>query len=165
MDAAQQKSVQALIVTVTKALDLSIADEVPAWDLMVAVLANAVAISKKLEIDENEFFDLVVKVYGWTHLDRVETALNDRRREASESAGAHLAGARSARSEPGPACCVSGHARCSVIERSPCCPMRKSVSLRPFSIGRRPIRRSRKPSSAPQTWPVLASGWLAPCWR
>lgn len=72
MDAAQRESVQALIVIVTKALDVSIADEVPAWDLMVAVLANAVAISKKLDVDENDFFDLVVKVYGWTHLDRVE---------------------------------------------------------------------------------------------
>jgi hypothetical protein len=35
-------------------------------EVMLAVLAKAIGISKQLEMGEDEFFDLVVRMYEWT---------------------------------------------------------------------------------------------------
>jgi hypothetical protein len=47
-------------------------DGEPACDVLVALMARSIGLSKQLEIGEDEFFDMVVKMYEWTHIEQVE---------------------------------------------------------------------------------------------
>ena len=73
-DAERKARVERLVEVIGRALDASRdADVAPAIDVMMALVVRAVVISKKICLDENEFFDVVVKMYEWTHISPVET--------------------------------------------------------------------------------------------
>lgn len=72
MDREQALRVGMLIPVVGNALDGAIDKEASACDVMLAVIVQAVAISKQLEIDENEFFDTVVMMYGSVSVEHPE---------------------------------------------------------------------------------------------
>lgn len=60
-----------LIEVVRKAIEI-IDDKALAHEVVMALVANAVAISKEIGSGEDEFFDMVVRMYGWTHVEIVE---------------------------------------------------------------------------------------------
>lgn len=73
-DQERKERVERLVKLVGELLDASKElDDAPAVDVMLACVVRSVVISKQVEIDENEFFDVVVKMYEWTHVERTET--------------------------------------------------------------------------------------------
>jgi hypothetical protein len=69
LDAAQATRIRALHDVVQRSLSTSIDDKAEAGEVMIAVVATAVSISKQLEMSEDDFFDWVVRVYGWVQID------------------------------------------------------------------------------------------------
>ena len=72
MDAEQARRIEALHVIVQRAIDGAVDAKAHAYEVMLAILAQAIAVSRQIEIGEDEFFDLVVKMYGWVHVQHVE---------------------------------------------------------------------------------------------
>lgn len=72
MDAAQIVRVTNLAEVVRKALDVAIEKDATAEDVVLALVANASAISKQIEIDDDRFFDMVVMIYESVSFTRLE---------------------------------------------------------------------------------------------
>jgi hypothetical protein len=72
MDADQARRVEALHVVVQRALHEAIDAKSHAHEVMMAIIAQAIAVSRQIAIGEDEFFDLVVKMYEWVHVQHVE---------------------------------------------------------------------------------------------
>jgi hypothetical protein len=69
MDAEQIRRVEALCVAIRAAIDREIDPKTPAHDVVLAMIARAVVMSKLMRIDENEFFDTVVTMYEATSVE------------------------------------------------------------------------------------------------
>jgi hypothetical protein len=73
-DAERKANVGRLVEVLGQILDeATVLDGEPACDVMVAIVVRAIGLSKQLAIDDNEFFDMVVKMYEWTHVETVES--------------------------------------------------------------------------------------------
>jgi hypothetical protein len=72
MDAEQARRIEALHVIVQRALHEVIGPNHHAYEVMCAILAQAVAVSRQIKMGEDEFFDLVVKMYGAVHIEHPE---------------------------------------------------------------------------------------------
>lgn len=64
MDAEQGRRIEALHVIVQRALHEAIGPTHHAYEVMLAIVAQAVVVSRQIKMGEDEFFDLVVKMYG-----------------------------------------------------------------------------------------------------
>lgn len=72
MDAAQLERVGALLPIISDALSKAIGKDVLGCDVMMAFVVHAAAIANSLGISEDEFFDMVVKMYEATDVVWVE---------------------------------------------------------------------------------------------
>lgn len=72
MDAAQIRRVEALAASIKTAIDRELDASAMAVDVLLAVIVRAVVMSKLMKIGDNQFFDLVVKMYESTTLESME---------------------------------------------------------------------------------------------
>jgi hypothetical protein len=72
MDAERARRVEALHAVVQRAIHDAIDAKAQAVEVMMAIIAQAIVVSWQIEIGEDQFFDLVVKMYEWTHVQHVE---------------------------------------------------------------------------------------------